>query len=63
MAKDQLGRRGRAHHVSEHGHVPMLDDPDTILRYIDATVTAAPWLPDEHDSWGRRSSRRRSTTA
>lgn len=36
--------RVRAHHVPEHGHVPMLDDPDTIIRFIHAGVAAAPRL-------------------
>ncbi|GAD82207.1 alpha/beta fold hydrolase [Nocardia asteroides NBRC 15531] len=35
----------RAYHRLEHGRVPMLDDPDPIIRYIDAGAAAAPWLP------------------
>ncbi|MFF2083975.1 alpha/beta fold hydrolase [Nocardia sp. NPDC058176] len=29
----------RAHHVLEHGHVPMLDDPDTITAHIHTRIS------------------------
>ncbi len=40
--------RALAHHLPEHGHVPMLDDPDTIIRHITTGVAAASRLRAVH---------------
>ncbi|WP_336081899.1 alpha/beta fold hydrolase [Nocardia sp. SSK8] len=57
--------RVHTEHLPEHGHVPMLDDPDLIARAIRDTIGGAPWLPNTRDSTPapRRPATRLHTTA
>ncbi|MFB7873847.1 alpha/beta fold hydrolase [Nocardia sp. NPDC056064] len=41
--------RVRIRHVPEHGHVPMLDDPDLITAFLREAIGSAPWLPNAFD--------------